>query len=78
MINHHSLRQICGISYADFFQTVRNRSTSNQIFWYMLCISPIAGVHFKVYFGVAKIIESLMENFLRILFESNAPKLSKH
>ena len=44
----------------------------------MLQICPIAGVHFKVSFGVAKIIESLMEHFLRILRESNAPKLSKH
>ena len=80
MINHHNLRQICAISYADFLQTVRNYFswTINQIFWYMLRISPIAGVHFKVCFGVAKIIENLMEHFSRILFESNALKLSKH
>ena len=44
----------------------------------MLCISPIVGVHFKVYFGVAEIIESLVEHFLMILFERDAPKLSKH
>ena len=80
MISHHNLRQICGISYADFLQTVCNQfsQTFNQIFWYMLQICPIARVHFKVSFGVAKIIESLMEHFLRILRESNAPKLSKH
>ena len=32
----------------------------------MLGVSPIAGVHFKVCFGVVKIIESLIEHFLKI------------
>ena len=36
----------------------------NQIFWYMLRISPIAGVHFKVCFGVAKVSKSLMEHYM--------------
>ena len=44
----------------------------------MLRISPTAGVPFKVYFSVAKIIESLVEHFLTILFERDASKLSKH
>ena len=37
----------------------------------MLRISPITGVHFKVCFGVAKIIESSIEHFIRVLFRSN-------
>ena len=78
MIHHHNLRQICGISNVNFLQTVRNYFswTINQIFWYMLRISPITGVHFKVCFGVAKIIESSIEHFIRILFKSNASEFN--
>ena len=68
MSNHHNFHQIYGISHTDFLETVCSKflQTISYIFWYMLCTSLIAGVNFKIRFGLAKIIEFLIEDFLRI------------